>query len=433
MPMRGEAKPDWWIISEVAKRMGQNMGWTHGFDYRSPREIFDEHARLSTTENSGSRGFDIGGLAGLTDTQFDALEPVQWPLPRTGHPGTPRLFENSRFGHPDGKARFVPTPPRPPVHALEEEFPLVLNTGRVRDQWHTMTRTGQSPRLGEHAPEPFVDLHAQDALLAGVRVGELGRVTTRWGSLIGRIRASGEIARGTMFVPIHWNAEYASEGRAGTLVNPVVDPLSGEPEFKHTPARVDPFLVDWYGFAFSQRPIERLDAAWWTLVRGSGFLRYELAGRGRPDWVTWARGFLDAADPDADYFDYEDAAAGVYRAVHMIDDRVAACVYVSRRPELPSRALVASLFARRKLTAVDRITLLAGRLQGQSGQEGVDQDPGPLVCSCFGVGRNTICRAIAKHDLTDPREVGARLRAGTNCGSCLPEIKNLLSVAHAQT
>jgi assimilatory nitrate reductase catalytic subunit len=420
LPPPGEAKPDWWIISQVAR----HMGFTLGFEYGSPQEIFDEHARLSGSANCGSRGFDISGLAGLTSSEYEQLEPVQWPVPQHGHPGVPRLFEDGRFMHSDGKARFVPTRPRAPANAVNSDFPFVLNTGRIRDQWHTMTRTGLSPRLAEHMPEPFVDLHAQDALLAAVRDGELARVATRWGSMVARVRTSGEISRGCVFVPMHWNDRYASEARVGALVNPAVDLLSGEPEFKHTPARVEPFPVEWYGFVLTRRPLDSLDVAWWTLIAGAKFARYEMAGRNVPeDWPAWARELLGATSLEADYLDYHDVAVGIYRGVHVVDDRLAACLYISRRPDLPARGWLATLFATERLGTSERIALLAGRPLGAM------EDAGPLVCSCFGVGRNAICRAIAKHSLTDARQVGLRLRAGTNCGSCLPEIKALLTAA----
>ncbi len=418
LPVPGEAKPDWWIVSEVAKR----MGFLGGFDYASPHEIFDEHARLSCTRNDGARVFDIGGLAGLTREQYDGLEPVQWPVTRRRRGGAARLFEDRRFQHPSGRARLVATPPRAPVHSVGEDLPLALNTGRIRDQWHSMTRTGRSPRLVEHLPEPFVDLHGQDALLAGVRAGELARVTTGWGSVIGRVRTSGEIARGHAFVPIHWSAANASEARAGALVSRAVDPLSGQPEFKHTPARVEPFSVDWFGLLLTRRPLERPDLAWWVLARGEGFLRYELAGRGMPaDWADWTRARMGAVGADEDYLEYHDEASGIYRAALVRNDRLEACLYVSRRPELPSRGWLAGLFGKPALESADRGALLAGRPLGERA------DSGPLVCSCFRVSRSAICEAIRAHGLVSAKEVGARLLAGTNCGSCVPEIRALIA------
>jgi assimilatory nitrate reductase catalytic subunit len=322
------------------------------------------------------------------------------------------------------------------VNAPDEDYPLVLNTGRVRDQWHTMTRTGRSPRLSDHLPEPFVDMHAQDALQSGVRDGELARVSTRWGSLVARLRTSGEMTRGAVFVPIHWSAANSSDARAGALVNPVVDAISGEPEFKHTPARVEPMRVEWYGVLYlrddasAAETAAATDVTWWTRIRGDGFVRYELAGRdklldrvptARARREAWAHTLLGATANKGNFLDYEDTASGIYRAAYIIDDRLAACVFISTRPQLPSREWLAGLLARNRLDDKDRRGLLAGRALIAGA------DAGPLVCSCFRVGRNTIAEAIKCHGLKTSADVGARLKAGTNCGSCLPEISALIA------
>jgi assimilatory nitrate reductase catalytic subunit len=430
----GEARPDWWILCEVARR----MGFAPQFPYASSHEIFDEHTRLSALavhDTAAPRLFDISGLAGLTAEQYDELEPTQWPVGsgsvgRDSVSGAPavRLFQDGRFAHADGKARLVPVQQRPPAHATDQTYPFVLNTGRIRDQWHTMTRTGRVPRLAEHLPEPFVDLHPHDALAAAVREGELARVSTEWGSIVVRARVSGEMPRGTMFVPMHWNDAYASEARVGALVNPAVDPISGEPEFKHTPASVEPFPVEWHGVLLTRRTIPTHEMTWWSLVRGTGFLRYELAGRKRPaDWSEWVRALLAIRTPACDYLEYSDAASGVYRAGYVVDDRLQACAYISRRRELPARSWLASLFAKDRLPAPDRLALLAGRPLRAA------DDAGPLVCSCFAVGRHTISRLIEKEGLRDAHQVGERLRAGTHCGSCLPEIRKLLSMSREGT
>jgi assimilatory nitrate reductase catalytic subunit len=413
-----EVRPDWWIISQVAKR----MGFAAGFDFSSSHEIFLEHAKLSGAENAGTRAFDITGLAGLSSSEYEELTPIQWPVPVPGHNGTPRLMADGRFYHPDGKARFVATPPRAPANRTNEEFPLVLNTGRIRDQWHTMTRSGNAPRLTSHVPEPFVDMHAQDALLSGAREGELVRVTTRWGSIVARLRMSGEMPRGMIFVPIHWSGEFSSDARVGALVNPVVDPISGEPELKHTPARVMPFVVSWHGFILSRELLPNLDVTWWTRARGDLFYRYEIAGRRvHGDWSAWARRLFKAGNTHMDWLEYSDPNAGVYRGVWLLDDSIAASLFISPRLDLPSRTWLASLFAKKRISNLDRAGLLAG--QPADGRA----DAGPLVCSCFGVGRKTLCEAISRGKLTTPREVGQALRAGTNCGSCIPEIKALLA------
>jgi assimilatory nitrate reductase catalytic subunit len=296
----------------------------------------------------------------------------------------------------------------------------VLNTGRVRDQWHTMTRTARAPQLTSHTPEPFVDMHAQDALLAGVAEGELARVETRWGSLVARLKISGEMRRGMIFVPIHWSDAFASDARVGALVNPIVDPISGEPEFKHTPARVTPFVVKWQGFILSRTPLPDLDTTWWTALHGEHFIRYEIAGRDPPAASPdWARRLLKVHDASADWIDYCDPATGVLRGALLINERIAGCVFISPRLDLPSRTWLSTLFAKKRIGDIDRAALLHGGP--------LAADPGPLVCSCFGVGRNVLCNAISQQGLTTTQAVGQKLRAGSNCGSCLPEIRLMLA------
>ncbi|HWK50894.1 MAG TPA: nitrate reductase, partial [Steroidobacter sp.] len=308
-PLSGEARPDWWLMCEVARR----MGFDHGFNYDNAHEIFIEHAALSAFKNGGERAFDIGGLTDMTAAEYDDLAPIQWPVPERNHPGTARLLGSGRFYHRGHRARFVPTPPRVPPNQVSSEFPWILNTGRIRDQWHTMTRTGRAPQLSAHLPEPYIDMHAQDALLSAVSEGQLARVETQWGAMVARVKTSGEMPRGSIFVPIHWNDAFASDARVGALVNPVVDPVSGEPEFKHTPARVMPFPVNWHGFVLTRTPIATLDATWWIAIRGAQFMRYEFAGRGRSPASEWARQTLQAGHPDADWVDFSDPACGVYR------------------------------------------------------------------------------------------------------------------------
>ena len=417
LPAPGEARADWDVLCDVARRMGYA-----GFDFTSPQAIFSEHARLSTFRNGAetARLFSLAGLDSLDAAQYDALAPQQWPQ------GPARLFGDGRFAHADGRARFVPTAPRAPRNAPDEDYPLILNTGRVRDQWHTMTRTGKAAKLSGHVAEAFIDLHPQDALLYSVREGELARVSSAWGAMVARVVHGGGIARGQVFVPIHWSDANASDARVGAVVNPVVDPVSGEPEFKHTPVRIEQFRVHWHAFVLSRTPLKLDGVAHWTRVQGEQFLRYELAGRQRiEDLGAWARALLGVTDGEADWLDYADASAGVYRAVHLDEGRIAQCVYVSPRPDLPSRSWLASLFAHAQMDALDR----AGLLLGQPIGKGVDA--GPTVCSCFGVGRNTICAAIVEQKLTTTVQVTACVKAGGNCGSCVPEIRQLLLEARS--
>ena len=403
-------KPDWWIICEVAKR----MGFAAGFDFHGAADIFDEHARLTALSRRFGMQLDLTGLAGIGAAGYERLRPTQWPVPA----GTARPFADARYPTPDGRARFVATAPRGPRHAPTAEYPLILNTGRIRDQWHTMTRTARAAALNAHEPEPYLDAHAGDLAAIGVAPGELVRVVSRWGSAVARARASGDMPAGMVFMPIHWSEQYAHQARVDAVVNPVVDALSGEPEFKHTPARLEAVAVGWRGFLLSRERVSPPDRSWWAYSPGDGVQRLEFAGQGsaRPG-AHWLRRVLPAA-AQAEWIEFEDGAAGNYRAALVQGERLLACLMVLTRGALPGRSWLASLFARERLDSVDRRSLLLGTRSDAP-------DPGPTVCACFGVGARTIDAAI-RGGCGSVESVGTQLKAGTNCGSCRPEIARLL-------
>jgi assimilatory nitrate reductase catalytic subunit len=430
LPSHGEARPDWWIISQVAAR----MGFGAAFDYAGPEAIFDEHARLSGYGQAAvPRVFDISGLAGLSRADYDALEPCQWPLPAGADAefDSARCFGDGCFATSDGRAHFVACTPRPPAVRPDVEFRLVLNTGRVRDQWHTMTRTGLSPKLAAHRQEVTVDLHATDALASGVQPGGLARVKSPRGEVFARVSCSGEMQRGHAFLPIHWNGQTAARAEVGKLIAPVVDPISGEPEFKHTPVAVSPLPVRWHGYALLRNDDAdsahnwlarwgEILPAYWCLIRGEQHLQFRLAGFEKPQEVASRVRALLGAGGDADWLEYSDQTAGDYRAVWLVDDRLEACFYLSARPDLPGTEWLSECFASERLAGNERAALLAGAPSTRANE-------GPTVCACFGVGRQTIVDAIRDQDLDNEAAVTKRLRAGGNCGSCLPEIRALLA------
>jgi assimilatory nitrate reductase catalytic subunit len=419
LPAPGEAQPDWWIVTQVARR----MGFAAAFAYDSAAEIFREHAALSGFENGGRRDFDIGGLAAISDDAFDALGPVQWPL-RAGE--TPqskdrRFFVQGGFYTPDRKARFIAPEPPAPKAPTSKEFPFRLNTGRLRDQWHTMTRSGLSARLGAHAPEPFVEVHPADAKAMKLADGGFAQVATRWGSCVLKVTVSDRQRRGSLFAPIHWSDATASAARIGDLVMPETDRYSGQPDAKATPASIAPVGFAFRGFALTRRPIAVPDGTWWARVavaKASGLL---LATNDGPEiWRGRARHmFCDGAEL-AEYVDHQ---RGVYRTAAFVAGELTGCLFIGPAETAPQWDAVKALFEVETLAGEARRVLLSGR-----SADGL-VSAGPIVCACFSVGLATIRAAIQAGAATNVEGIGEALRAGTNCGSCLPELKRIVADA----
>jgi len=413
LPLPEEAKPDWWIMSEVARR----MGFGAAFAYPNAGAIHREHAALSAFENGGARDFDIGALADLDDAGYDALAPFQWPRPAGARTGTARLFAEGGYYTPDRRAVFRP-PQRPELAAaLSDAFPLRLNTGRVRDQWHTMTRTGKSPRLGGHLPVPFVAIHPSDADRLGVTDGGLARVGSPYGSAVLEARIDAGQRPGEIFVPIHWTAETSSDGRTGALVQGHTDPFSGQPEMKATPAALAPVVAAYRGFVVARGAVDLPQGTWWARValdEANGLL---FATDILPGEIASA---LVAAHPGLEIAEYADPAAGIHRVALFRQGRLEAALFVGPAALRPHWDAVKLMFATPSLDAAARRLLLSGRAAG-----GI-ADPGPVVCACFGVGLTAIRAALASGAAGSVAEIGAALRAGTNCGSCIPELKKLV-------
>jgi assimilatory nitrate reductase catalytic subunit len=431
-PAPGDARPDWWMLAQVARR----MGWETAFAYRHPADIFREHAALSAFENDGGkhRLFDIGVLADVSDEDYENLSPIHWPVPRgqsAPWPGARRLFGHGKgFATADGRARFVPTPYRPPAVPADDQWPLVLNTGRVRDQWHTMTRTGRLPRLMAHERQPLLDVHPSDAQRFGLAAGNLARVESRHGSAVLPVRLSRDLRVGDVFAPMHWTDRFTSAGPIDALVGAATDPVSGQPELKATPVRVAPVAPQWHGLLLRGSEGVPRGPYYWARVpleRGHAFtlIGFEPlpSDSGSKFWIS---ALLDAP-PAAELVIYADPARGTFRYASVVGRRLEACLFIAAKASaLPSRDALAALLG----TRVDpdaRVFVLAGAPAGAALEAA-----GKTICACFGVGLSTLHGAIAQRRLTSVAEIGAVLRAGTNCGSCIPELKAILSDVYTE-
>ncbi|MEM6663493.1 MAG: molybdopterin dinucleotide binding domain-containing protein, partial [Pseudomonadota bacterium] len=414
LPMPGQTRPDWQIICDV----GTAMGWGEAFAYNSPAQIFREHAALSGIAGQMGRDFDISGLAEITDEDYDALQPTRWPVTAARSGG--RFFGDGRFFTPDGRARMVPVETRPLAAETTPDRPLRLNTGRVRDHWHTMTRTARAPRLSQHMAEPYVEIHPLDAEALGIEPAALVRVSSAHGALVARALITDRTPPGSIFVPMHWTSNWASDGRVDAAVAPEVDPISGQPELKGTPVALSLYEPRWYGFAASTVAPRQDDLPgvgyWARAVTETGW-RLEIAGDIQPlCWDTHAK-LLFGATKDAETVSVIDRASGRARVAVMDGGVTIGVLFADRQPVEVARAHVVA-----GLTELPPPELLAGR----PGAGMVD--PGATVCSCFNVGANIIAAAVAEHGLSTVEEIGALTCAGTNCGSCRPELREFLSL-----
>ena len=417
----GHAKADWWIISQVAQRMGFNQA----FNYNHPYEIFTEHAALSGFENDithGYRDFDISGLSTLDQNSYENLQPIQWPVNANNPKGTERMFADGHYFTPTGKAQFIAITPRPPVNLPHKNYPLILNTGRLRDQWHTMTRTALSAKLNQHSPEPCVEIHPVDAKNYNLTAGALAELESAWGKMLARVKITDDQTLGNVFIPMHWTTQNASDGRMGALVNPEVDPISKQPESKHTPIRIKSYQAVWQGFILCRAPLGLSDISYQVSSKGDCFYRYELAGQQLPDpWLNTLKDTLNANIAEkSEWQTYQDASLGSYRAAQFIKGRLNAVIFIAADHKLPERSWLSSLFAKVLLEPEARMALLSGLPPKGS------HETGKVVCACFNVGEKTIRACIKEKQLKTHQEVGQCLKAGTNCGSCIPEIKALL-------
>ncbi|MEI6200562.1 MAG: molybdopterin-dependent oxidoreductase, partial [Enhydrobacter sp.] len=405
LPPPGEARQDWWILAQVARRLGHSAA----FAWSGVADIFREHAALSAFENDGARDFDIGEQAALDDAAYEALRPFIW--------GKPRFFADGAFYTPDRRARFVATPARAPSNAPDVERPLRLNTGRVRDQWHTMTRTGKSARLAGHRPEPTVEMNPRDASERGLQNGDIAEVTSSWGRAVLRVHVSDAVRPGEAFAPMHWTAQVSRAGRINGAVNPPVDPVSGQPELKHTPVEARRIDVKWHGTILARRPIMLPDITYWTRIKGSGFEAYVLAGE---EPLAAARQKLSATLRASNPGPWLEGVSGVGAVIG--DGVLEAVMSLGATHDESVRDRLAPFLSMGRLDVEQRDALLHG---------GDAADRGGEICACFGVSTAAVTAAIAA-GATSLEAIGAVTRAGSNCGSCRPELRTLVRASRAK-
>jgi assimilatory nitrate reductase catalytic subunit len=398
LPAPGSARPDWEIISDVATR----MGFGDAFAYKKPADVFAEYVALDVAASHIPRDLDLSIFA---DVDYAKLIPTQWP--RNDH----RFFADGQFYHPDRKARMIPV-----TAPVLRKSRFTLNTGRNRDQWHTMMRTGKSARLSAHLAEPYVEINPADAAELGVNPGALVGVEIDDGRVILRALITPRVAQGQLFAPMHWTRQRTSNGAINSVTAPVIDPFSGQPALKSNAVTAQIYKVKWYGFlACVNEPTPQTPYA--AIAKTQTGWQVELAGAKTPDdWDVAARTLCGQTEGDVSV--HKDPTTGSVRIAITQNGLITALFFASPNPVVVSRSAIVNMIA----TDTPPLIALAGRAPSDQ------PDAGVTVCACFNVGRNTLLAAAA-NGARSVAALGDVTCAGTNCGSCKPELTALLAQA----
>ena len=424
IPAPGECRPDWEIATDFAHRLGARLGkpGTALFPYANAEAVFDEH-REST------RGRDLD-ITGLSYALLDECGPQQWPYPQGAQSGKARLYEDGVFPTADGRARFANTRYLPTSEVTDARYPLHLNTGRLRDQWHGMSRTGMVARLYSHVESPILSMHADDMARRGLKSGDLARVKSRRGELLVPVEASDDMRIGQAFMPMHWGSRYMSGLGVNALTMDQRDPVSKQPELKHAAIQVEKAPLPWH------MAVMRRDDAVARMLRIQPLLsRFDYAscglyGRQNPvlvlrianatplsaELMAEVDALLDMQDESC-IMRYDDPKRGVAKRVLVEDGRVTG---VRLTGEIAARDWLKEMMAEGVEIAPLRSWVLAPLSVPPSGSS----SRGRIVCNCLNVSETQILAAVTRD--TDLAALQASLKCGTECGSCVPELKRMI-------
>lgn len=428
----GLARHDWRIAVDFAWRLGQRLD--HGkdatqlFPYTKAEEIFNEH-REST------RGRDLD-ITGISYALLDSQGPQQWPFPSGAQQGRARLYSDGVFQKPNGKAHFANTIYKGTAEKTDARHPLHLMTGRLRDQWHGMSRTGNVAQLFNHAEEPVISMNTDDMQRRSIASGDLVKVSNKRGQLVLRAQQSDEVMAAQTFIPMHWGKQYMNGLGVNALMPSAFDKVSHQPELKHAAIK-----------------LEKLDLAWRMTVMRSG-MSLELLNKIRPllEKFEYATCGLSGRDPgimilraadnqapdealikgldallgmtdDIPMLHYHDAKRGISKRILVEGDQVTGVRLVG---EILATEWLKEVMTQGKLTDELRRWALAPLSAPPTGQRG----RGKIVCNCLDVSENEIIDNILIG--ADFATLQNKLKCGTECGSCVPELKQLV-LRHQKT
>ncbi|MEE5100525.1 molybdopterin-dependent oxidoreductase [Pseudomonas alliivorans] len=421
----GQARPDWAITVDFARRLQHRLQPEAPalFDFENPAALFDEFKGLTA-------GRDLD-MSGIDRALIDRLGPQQWPFPAGANVGTPRLYTDGVFASPSGRAQFLSEPYVAARELRDTEFPLTLNTGRLRDQWHGMSRTGTAARLFGHVSEAVLSLHPQDLQLHAVQAGDLIKLVSRRGELYLPVSSDDSVRPGQAFLPMHWGDRFL-KGGVNVLTQPAVDPISKQPELKHSGVRIEKADLPWQFFALVEGNVQQQWARLRRLCEAFTYLSLGLVGRERPALVLRA---AHTVAPDASLLHeidvlltvdegpvlaYDDPKRSIGKRVRIDNGRITA---IRLAGETLAQHWLQTLWLEERIDPPLRRWLLAP-LSSEPGKDGAEPRDKTL-CNCMNVRQSAVLKGI--EDGLDLNQLKKQLGCGTMCGSCVPEIKRLIN------
>lgn len=419
----GEARADWEIVVDFAQRLGQKLGTGQEalFPYQSPEEIFNEH-REST------RGRDLD-ITGLSYAMLDA-QPQQWPLREGESQGQARLYSDGVFPQEDGRAKFSNTYYIPTAEKTDARYPLHFNTGRLRDQWHGMSRTGTVAQLYNHTEEPMLTMHSSDMGRRGLSNGDIVKASSRRGSLVVRVRSSDDMMPTQTYMPMHWGRQNMNGLGSNALTTGAFDPVSKQPELKHAAIKVEKLDLPWRlvvmrrgvdALALMQQlqpVLNEFDYATCGLYgRDQGMLVLRAANKqaAAPEFIARLDALVGLSE-DTPTMTYSDLKRGISKRVAVENGKVTG---VRLLGETLAAEWLKEVMTQDNFPDEVRLWALAPVSTPPSGKQG----RGRIVCSCLDVSENEINAVLA--ETPEMAVLQAKLKCGTECGSCVPELKRL--------
>lgn len=420
LPTQGEAKPDWWIITQVAKR----MGFEDSFNYTNEAQIFAEHVALTGMNNHPNktpRLLNLSGLSHLTEHDYDTLVPQQWPINGDGI-NHPRLFSDGVFPTKDGRANFIETPYRPLVTQTSTVYPLLLNTGRVRDQWHTMTRTGLSPSLAHHIQEPLISIHPSDAKQYQLNNNQLVTVSSHHSAAIFRVRITTEVRPSNVFIAIHWTQHTSASGSVCALIGEQRDPISGQPQYKATAVQLTPLTYTTDAILTTTDILTLTDlppqtTLYWVSKKVKNGYQYCISSNLTPSALEHIlmSYFMHPSHQHLRAITHHSRRALVIENDHCISSLII-------QPHNSNRYLTSSP----NIIAIHSQDLkLHHFLNGDDNFAATE-----IICACKQITRQQLISTITDKHIQDVQTLSLATTAGSGCGGCWCELETLLNTVN---